>query len=504
MKKTGICYLVGAGPGDPGLLTLRGKECLSRAGVVVYDYLSNPEFLKFAPESSEKIYVGKQAGAHTLTQEEIDALLVQKTSEGLVVVRLKGGDPYLFGRGGEEAAALASAGLAFEVVPGISSALAGPAMAGIPVTHREHNAVLTIFTGHEDPSKMESTVDYAALAKVPGTKVLLMGVERIEAITSRLMQHGMIGSTPVALVRWATTGRQQTLVSTLENAAADVAQKKFRAPAVIVFGDVVNLRESLNWFEKRPLFGRRIAVTRTRSQGSEMIFRLRELGADAFELPTIRIAPPLERRAFYELVADVHTYDWLVFTSPNGAEAFFEVFYEIFQDARSLGGVRIAAVGPATAQKVKDYRFAVDLMPERFLAEEICAALEKETSLENLKVLLACGEMAKPDLERKLAQAGAIVDRAVCYRTVPENVESSPGLERFRSEGADLVTFTSASTAENFHALSLPWPDGCRTASIGPVTSAALKKLGYPVDVEAREHNIPGLIAEILEVLGTK
>lgn len=504
MKKTGICYLVGAGPGDPGLLTLRGRECLSKAEVVVYDYLSNPEFLKFAPEDAEKIYAGKQARAHTLTQEEIDALLVQKTSEGRVVVRLKGGDPYLFGRGGEEAAALSAAGLNFEVVPGISSSLAGPAFAGIPVTHREHNAVLTIFTGHEDPTKQASTVDYAALAKASGTKVLLMGVERIEAITSRLMENGMCGKTPVALVRWATTGRQETLVSTLENTATDVALKKFRAPAVIVFGDVVNLRDSLNWFEKRPLFGRRIAVTRTRSQGSEMIAQLRELGADAFELPTIRIAPPVERRAFYELVADVHTYDWLVFTSPNGVESFFEVFYEIFKDARSLGGVRIAAVGPATAEKVKTYRFAVDLMPERFLAGEICDALEKETSLDNLKVLLACGEMAKPELEMKLTKAGAIVDRAVCYRTIPEKPESCAGIERFRSEGADLVTFTSASTAENFHALSLPWPEGCRTASIGPVTSAALQKLGYSVDLEASEHNIPGLIAEILAVLGKK
>ena len=323
----GICYLVGAGPGDPGLLTLRGRDCLERADVVIYDYLSNAEFLRFAPASAEKIYAGKTAGQHALKQEETNALLVKFTREGKRVVRLKGGDPFLFGRGGEEAAELAAAGLRFEIVPGVTSAIGGLAYAGIPVTHRASNAVLTIFTGHEEPDKKTSGIDYKAIASAPGTKVMLMGVERLSAITEELAQAGMSTETPVALVRWATTGRHQTLIGTLGTIAGLAEKKQFKAPAVAVFGDVVNLRETLNWFETRPLFGRRIAVTRTRQQAGGLPASLRELGADAYELPTIRIEPPADQTPFIEAMLDVRTYDWIVFTSPNGVEAFFTAFF---------------------------------------------------------------------------------------------------------------------------------------------------------------------------------
>jgi len=493
----GICYLVGAGPGDPGLFTLKGLDCLKHAGVVVYDYLSNPALLKWAPEESEKIYVGKKAGAHTLAQEEINALLVEKTKAGQTVVRLKGGDPFLFGRGGEEAEALADAKCAFEIVPGVSSALAGPAYAGIPVTHRAHNTALTIFTGHEDPTKEESSLDYAAIAKTPGTKVMLMGIERLETITQKLLAAGMSAAIPVALVRWATYGKQETLTGTLSDIAAKAAAAEFRPPAIVVIGEVVELRKKLNWFEKLPLFGKRIAVTRTRKQAGGLVKDLRRLGADAFELPTIRIEPPTNKREFYELVLDSHTYDWIIFTSPNGVDAFFTAFYEMYKDARDIGAARIAVIGPATAARVKAYHLQVDLQPEKFVAEALLADLQKETTVENLKFLLARAEGARPMLAEELTKLGAIVDEAVAYRTVPETDDTTGGIKRFREEGADLITFTSSSTVENFMALNLPLPQGLKTASIGPITSGTMKSLGLSVDIEAKEHDIPHLVEAI-------
>jgi uroporphyrinogen III methyltransferase / synthase len=495
--KAGICYLVGAGPGDPGLFTIKGRACLERAEIVVYDYLCNPSLLKWAPASAEKIYVGKKAGAHTLSQEEINALLVAKARAGKIIVRLKGGDPFLFGRGGEEAEALADARCPFEIIPGVTSAIAGPAYAGIPVTHRAHNATLTIFTGHEEPGKSNSALDYEAIARTPGTKVMLMGVERIEAITSELLAAGMPGQTPVALVRWATTGAQETLTGTLDTISELVHEAGMKPPAIVVFGDVVTLRAKLNWFEKLPLFGKRIAVTRTRQQAGQFVECLRALGADAFELPTIRIEPPLEKKEFYELVADAHIYDWIVFTSPNGADAFFTAFFEIYRDARDLGAARIAAIGPATAERVRSYRLQVDVQPEKYVAEEIIEVLQKETSLENLKFLLARAEGAREVLAVELVRLGAIVDEAVAYRTVPETNDIAGGIRRFREEEIDMITFTSSSTVENFLALNLPLSEKTKTASIGPITSKTMRGRGLQVNVEAKRHDIPGLLEAI-------
>jgi uroporphyrinogen III methyltransferase/synthase len=384
-------------------------------------------------------------------------------------------------------------------VPGVTSAIGGPAYAGIPVTHRAHNTMLTIFTGHEDPTKTESSIDYAALAAAPGTKVMLMGVERLATITAGLMAAGMAAGMPVALIRWATTGEQKTLTGTLEEIAEKAAAASFKAPAVAVFGEVVNLRGSLNWFESLPLFGKRIGVTRTRQQAGEMVQQLRALGADAFEMPTIRIESAPDKRAFYEAVAYAHSYDWLIFTSPNGADAFFNVFFELYKDARSLGGVRIAAIGPATAARVNAFRFQVDVQPEKYVAEEIISALQKETSIDNLKILLARAEGARDVLPRELTRLGAIIDEAVAYRTVPETEDASGGIRRYRESGADLVTFTSSSTAENFHALNLPPREGVAYASIGPVTSNTMRELGMPVDVEAAVHDIPGLVDAIVK-----
>ena len=495
----GICYLVGAGPGDPLLLTLKGRQCLEIADVVVYDYLSNPVFLDHAKAGAEILCAGKQAGRHTLSQSEINALLVEKTKSGKIVVRLKGGDPFLFGRGGEEAVALAEAGCAFEVVPGVTSAIAGPAYAGIPVTHRDHNTVLTIFTGHEDPSKPETSVDYAAIARAPGTKVMLMGIKRLETIAEGLMAAGMDREVPVALIRWATTGRQQTLTGKLGTIAEKAGAESFQPPAVAVFGEVVDLRSKLNWFESLPLFGKRIAVTRTRQQAGDLVSRLRALGADAFEMPTIRLEPAPNKREFYETVAYSHAYEWIIFTSANGVDAFFNAFFEIYRDARDLGAARIAAVGPETAARVRSFRFQVDVESEKYVAEHLIKALQKETSVENLKILLARAEGARDLLASELTRLGAIVDDITAYRTVPETDDVCGGIHRFREEGADLVTFTSSSTAENFHALNLPASPGLCHASIGPVTSRTMQKLGLSVDVEAKVHDIPGLVAAIVK-----
>lgn len=499
-NRTGICYLAGAGPGDLGLVTLRVRDLLETAEVIVFDYLCNPEMLKWSAQGVEIIYAGKKAGHHTMRQEEINALLVRKTAEGKRVLRLKGGDPFLFGRGGEEAEALAEAGLAFEIVPGVTSALSAPAYAGIPVTHRDFTSSLTIFTGHEDPEKTDSSLDYRALASLPGTKVMLMGVERIGPITEELMRNGLSGETPVALVRWGTTGRQHTLCGTVATIAARVAETGFSAPAVAVFGQVVTLRDKLGWFEKRPLRGKRIVVTRTRAQAGVLSVGLRELGGDVYELPTIRIDPPKDLRAFGELVQDVHAYDWLVFTSPNGVSAFFEMFFKLYSDARSMGSVRIAAIGPATAKRVRDFHLSVDLQPSEFVAEAIIREFqEREGSVENQRFLLARAEQAREVLPAELTKMGAIVDEAIAYRTVPETEDVSGGIARFRAEGADLITFTSSSTVENFMALKLPLPPEMKTASIGPITSQAMRDLGLRVDIEARQYDIPGLLKAVRE-----
>ena len=496
-KQIGRCYLVGAGPGDLGLITLRAQQLIGQAEVVVYDYLCNPEMLKWAPETAEIIYAGKKAAAHALKQDEINALLVEKAREGKQVVRLKGGDPFLFGRGGEEAQALAAASIPFEVVPGVTSAIAAPAYAGIPVTHRGLTSHVTFFTGHEDPEKAESSINFAALAQLGGTQVMLMGVERIEAIAQQMMAHGVRPDLPVAMVRWGTTGRQETVRGTLENIARQVAAKNFSPPAVAIFGEVVSLGRELAWHEGRPLSGRRIVVTRTRKQAGALSEQLRQLGAEVIELPTIRIEPPSDLRAFAELVQDAHAYDWIVFTSPNGVTAFFEMFYKLYDDARDLGGARIAAIGPATAQRVRDFHLKVDLQPAEFVAEAVVREFKKEGDIENLRIMIARAEEARDLLPKELGALGAIVDVAFAYRTVAETTDRTEARSRLAAEGADMITFTSSSTVENFLALGLPWPQGMQVASIGPITSQTARDRGLTIGVEASRHDIPGLVEAI-------
>jgi uroporphyrinogen III methyltransferase/synthase len=492
----GKVYLVGAGPGDLGLVTLRAKECIEQADAIVYDHLANPEMLGWARDHAELIYAGKKAGEHSLSQPEINALLVEKAREEKQVVRLKGGDPFVFGRGAEEAKAVVDAGIEFEIVPGITSAIAGPAYAGIPVTHRSENSHVTFFTGHEDPAKTESAIDYAALAKLGGTQVMLMGVERLEAITREMIKQGVRENLPVALVRWATTGRQETLTGTLQNIGQRALDRGLEAPAVAVFGEVVALRDNLNWYEKRPLSGKRIVVTRTRKQASALSSKLRALGADVLELPTIRIEPPSDLREFAELVQDAHTYDWIVFTSANGVEAFFEIFFKLYDDAREIGGAKIAAIGPATAQRVRDFHMHVDLQPDEFVAEAVVREFQKQGGVENLRILLVRAEKARDVLPKRLSTSGAIVDEGLAYRTVPETRDTG-ARRQLLEEGADLITFTSSSTVENFLALGLPWPNGMQIVSIGPITSKTARDHGLKIDIEARRHDIDGLVEAI-------
>ena len=503
-SKSAKVYLVGAGPGALGLVTLRAKECIEAADVIVYDHLVNPEMLGWARDDAEIIYAGKEAGEHSLSQEEINALLIEKAHGGKAVARLKGGDPFLFGRGAEEAQAIVDAGIEFEIVPGITSAIAGPAYAGIPVTHRAENSHVTFFTGHEDPAKTESAIDYAALAKLGGTQVMLMGVERLGSITREMLRQGVRNNLPVALVRWATTGRQETLTGSLQDIAQLAIASGFEAPAVAVFGEVVALRKTLNWYERRPLSGKRIVITRTRKQASALSSKLRALGAQVIELPTIRIEPPNDLRSFAELVQDAHIYDWIVFTSANGVEAFFEIFFKLYDDAREIGAARIAAIGPATAQRVKDFHLHVDLQPEAFVAEAVVKECQKQGSIENLRILLVGAEKTRDVLLKELSALGAIVDQAFAYRTVPETRDTTGARRQLAKEGADLITFTSSSTVENFLALGLPWPKGMQVASIGPITSKTARDHGLKIAVEAHQHDIDGLVQVIRDFIAAE
>lgn len=503
MKSKGTVYLVGAGPGDAGLLTLRGAELLARADVVVYDALLNKDLLRLAPKDAEIIYAGKRSRDHAIPQDELNNLLVAKAREGKTVIRLKGGDPYIFGRGGEEAVKLAGAKVPFEVVPGVSSIVAAPNYAGIPLTHRDHCSSYTVITGHEDPEKYGAGVDWKQIAAIPGTKIILMGVARIRELAANLVQNGMAPETPVAMIRWGTTGRQQSIEGTLATIADIVEKTGFTPPAVTVIGDVVKLRKTLNWYETRPLFGRRVVVTRTREQASQLSRQLADLSAEVLEIPTIKIVPTDRKADLADALLELNSYDWIVFTSPNGVTMFFDAFFKAFEDLRDIGGVRIAAVGPATAAKLRELHLKVDLMPDEYLAVKIAATFAKFETVENLKILLLRAEVATPELPAALEALGGIVDDIACYKTVPETEDLNGAAARLLEDGADWITFTSSSTVENFHArFDLPvllkkFPQ-IKLASIGPETTRALTALGLKTDAEAKPHSIDGLVKALV------
>jgi uroporphyrinogen III methyltransferase/synthase len=497
-----MVYLVGAGPGDAGLLTLRGAELLRRADVVIYDALVNAELLRWAPVSAERIYGGKRSKEHRLLQGDLNELLIAKAREGKTVVRLKGGDPCTFGRGGEEAQQLAAADIAFEIVPGVSSVAAVPNYAGIPLTHREHCSSFTVITGHEDPDKATSELDWAQLARTPGTKVVLMGLKHIRQIADKLMTCGLAASTPVAMIRWGTTARQQTLIGTV-GTIADLAEKTgFGAPAVTVIGDVVKLRSTLNWFERRVLFGQRVVVTRARDQAAEFARALTERGAEVLEIPVIRIEPPAEHAPLAEALAGLNAYDWLVFTSANGVTQFFQMFFKGFTDLRDVGGVRIAAVGPVTAARLRELHLNVDVMPDDYVAPKVVKAMAAFESLENRRILLLRAQEANPELPRLLEERGGIVDDVACYQTVAETRDETGAAARLLEGGADWLTFTSGSTVRHFHArFDLPalvrkFPR-TRLASIGPETTKALAELDLQPALEAKPHTLEAMLASL-------
>jgi uroporphyrinogen III methyltransferase/synthase len=496
----GCVYLVGAGPGALGLVTLRARELIGHADVLIYDYLCNPEMLRWVRGDAEKIYAGKSGTSHTLSQDEINALLVDRARAGKQVVRLKGGDPYVFGRGGEEAQVLVQAGIPFEEVPGVTSAIAAPAYAGIPVTHRDFASMVTFITGHEDPSKPDSALDWKQLAQLRGTKIFLMGVERLRDIARRLIEEGASPQTPVALVRWGTTPRQESLEGTLSTIAAQVEEKGFKAPAITIIGDVVKLRRELNWFEARPLFGRRIVVTRTREQASGLSILLARLGADVLEIPTIRIVPlELDETQRRKLAALPEFYDWLVFTSPNAVDLFFAEFFKVNDDIRSLGAIRFAAVGPATAHKLTKRRLRVAIQPETFAAGDLAQAFP-EGLIKGSRFCFPHGRLAEPLLADHLRVRGGEVDEWILYDTQPETADLNGAREHYLKEGAHWITFTSSSTAENWHALRLEPAAGAprpRVVSIGPVTTATLQKLGYEIAAQAPEAGLGSLVETI-------
>ncbi|MEW6184338.1 MAG: uroporphyrinogen-III C-methyltransferase [Thermodesulfobacteriota bacterium] len=499
----GKVFLVGAGPGDPELITLKGARLLGQAEVVIYDFLASPTLLRLVPPEAEILYVGKKGGDHTLPQEDINQLLLEKASQGKKVIRLKGGDPYIFGRGGEEAETLAQAGVPFEVVPGITSAIAVPAYAGIPLTHRRFNTSVAFITGHEDPTKAGSGLDWSKLALGAETLVILMGVKNLPFLTRQLILNGRPADTPAALIQWGTTGGQKTVTGTLNSIVPEAEKAGLGPPSIFVVGKVVALRERLNWFETRPLSGKTIVVTRTREQASELVERLTDLGADCLEFPTIRIVGPSDWGALDQALKKIEDFDWLFFTSPNGVRFFFERLEYQGQDLRALRGIKIGTIGPATAQTLKSFHLRPDLIPEKYVAESLLEALSR-LPLAGLKVLIPRAEQARDILPQGLNQMGAEVSVVSAYRTLPADENKDDLREKLSQGKIDCLTFTSSSTVINFLSLFsraeiLPLLKKVAVACIGPITAKTARDNGLEVTITAEEYAIPGLVEAIEE-----
>jgi uroporphyrinogen III methyltransferase/synthase len=488
----GKVWLVGAGPGDPGLLTLKGARALAQCEVLVYDYLASPAIVALAPPGCEKIYVGKKAGAHTLSQDEITALIVELGRAGKKVVRLKGGDVFVFARGGEEAQALAEAGVPFEIVPGITSAIAAPAYAGIPVTHRAHNTAFTIVTGHEDPLKGTSSLDFAKLANRKATTIFLMAMGNLAAIVAKLTEHGLEGDTPVAIVHEGTKPAQEVLTATLDTIVAEVERTGITAPAVVVFGDVVRERERIRWFDAQPLFGKRVLVTRPAHQSGDVATRLWEAGAEPILAPTIAIGPPDDLAAARTGADRVRDYGWVVFTSRNGADAFFDRLGELGRDTRAFGDVRIAAIGPKTAAALTARGIHADLIPPVYVNEAVAAQMVTRTA-PGERVLVYRAQEARDVLPDTLRAHGCRVDVVAAYKT---RFVDDPDLAA-KAQRSDIVIFTSSSTVGGFvHNVpnAAEVLTGTTVAAIGPITAQTARDAGIRVDIVADEFTVDGLL----------
>lgn len=499
---TACVYLIGAGPGDPELLTLKGLRCLQEAECVVYDSLVNTDLLQYALPGAEWTCVGKRGGSHTISQEGINALLIEKARAGKVVARLKGGDPFIFGRGGEEAEALANEGIPFEVIPGITSGYAAPAYAGIPVTHRDFSPSVAFITGHEDPNKEESLIAWDKIATGIGTLVFFMGVSNLPEIVRNLIHHGRSAETPIALVQWGTFQRQEVVTGTLSTIVEQVKASGLSAPAITIVGAVVSLREKLRWFDRRPLFGKRILITRPSHQAEEFRRRLTSLGAEVIAFPAIEIRDPSSWEALDRAIRSIETYQWLVFTSANGVEKFFARYRQLERDLRDLKGVRIAAIGSATEKAVAERGLTVEILPDEFKAEGLLQSLKGKV-LKGSRILIPRAKIARDILPVELEKQGAQVDVVEAYETLPP----LQGRERFEllvdERPLDMIVFTSSSTVTNLVEMMKPESlretvKGTVIAAIGPITKQTAEKLGLEVQVQPHQYTIPALVDAIL------
>ncbi len=494
-QTSGKVYLVGAGPGDPGLLTVRGKECLEQADVVLYDYLANPALLSYAPDQAERLYVGRRGKGAYPEQESINQLLIERARAQKVVVRLKGGDPFVFGRGGEEAEALAAAGIEFEVVPGVTAAVAVPAYAGIPVTHRTLASTLTIVTGHEDPGKPSTTLDWSRLANSHGTLVFLMGMKNLSMITTRLISEGLAPSTPVAITRWGTRVSQHTVVGTLADIVHKADAAQLEPPTVIVVGEVVRLRPTLNWFERRPL-------TRAKEQAGELATLLTSHGAEAVEAPTIKIVPPIEWAPVDHAISAIGTYTWIIFTSVNGVDRFMTRLWAKGLDSRCLAGRRLCCIGPRTAQELEKFGVKADLIPADYQAEGVLESLVQQ-DLKEVRFLIPRAEVAREILPEELRAHGAHVDVVPVYRTVTPTQDDAEWRQQLMDHRIHVVTFTSSSTVKNFMAMLggidtvRPLLQSVTVACIGPITARTAAEYGLTVSIMPKENTIHALVDAI-------
>jgi len=500
MKKSnkGKVYLVGAGPGDPGLLTLKGLECLKKADVVICDYLVNKELLDWVKEDAEIIYAGKKAGKHVLTQEQINLLLVNKAKEGKVVVRLKGGDPFVFGRGGEEAEFIVDKGIEFEIVSGVTAAIAVPAYAGIPLTHRKYTSTLTIITGHEDITKGKSSLHWSEIAKLGGTIVILMGTSNLSQIVKELVNNGCSQQTPIAVIRWGTLNNQETVIGTL----GDIVEKSqgIKPPAISVIGEVVNLRQKLNWFEKKPLFGKRILITRAKNQASKLSKLLKCYGAEVIEFPMIKIVPPLNFKELDKAIRQIDTYNWIIFTSTNGVKYLFDRLREMGGDIRDLKGVNISAIGPATKKMLENMQLNVDFCPEKEFTQEGLLTGFRKWEMKGKRVLVPRSNQGRKVLIDGLKEIGAIVDEVIVYRTIKERID----VAQLAESKIDIIIFTSSSTVTNFCSVFneeelSKFLNEVKIVSIGPITTKKAQVLGLNVDITAQESTMNGLVEAILK-----
>ncbi len=501
MKKKGTVYIVGSGPGDPGLITVRAVQCIRRSDVIVYDYLMGREILRYASADARLIYVGKKGGDHTMSQEKINQILVDEAQAGNSVARIKGGDPFVFGRGGEEAQTLHHNGIPFEIIPGVTSAIAVPAYAGIPLTHRNCTSTAVFVTGHEDPTKKESDIDWDKIASI-GTIVFLMGVKNLPTIVAKLVEKGRDAATKVALIRWGTTPRQETLTGTLGTIVKLVEDRDFKPPAIFVVGDVAGLRDELNWFEKKPLFGKGIVVTRPEAQSAEFADLLYEEGARVISFPTIKIVPPDNFADLDGAIENIEEYDWIIFTSVNGVRYFFERIFHLGKDSRDLKGVSICAIGPATSRAVENHGIHVDLIPESYISESVVSAFEKAGGAEK-KILIPRAEVARDIIPESLTAMGADCDVITTYHTISSGMKREDFQEIAERDRIDIITFTSPSTVDNFIDIvgRENISEDAIIACIGPVTKKAAEGVGLTVHIMAQSYTVEGMVDAMIDYL---